>query len=84
MIEKIVTIGAYGYDADRFFAALQGAGVDTFCDVRRRRGVALLAALVGKPHRTCVKIRHRRSPRRFDFDGNFRKCCPSDCRAWLS
>ena len=39
MIEKIVTIGAYGYDADRFFAALQGAGVDTFCDVRRRRGV---------------------------------------------
>ena len=39
MIEKIVTIGAYGYDADRFFAALQAAGVDTFCDVRRRRGV---------------------------------------------
>ena len=39
MIEKIVTIGAYGYDAERFFAALQAAGVDTFCDVRRRRGV---------------------------------------------
>ncbi len=39
MIEKIVTIGVYGYDAEDFFAALQAAGVDTFCDVRRRRGV---------------------------------------------
>lgn len=39
MIEKIVTIGVYGYDAEDFFAALQAAGVDTFCDVRRRCGV---------------------------------------------
>ena len=38
-MRKVVTIGAYGYDAERFFAALQAAGVDTFCDVRRRRGV---------------------------------------------
>lgn len=35
----LVTIGAYGWDAERFFAALVAAGVDTFCDVRARRGV---------------------------------------------
>ena len=38
-MNKIVTIGAYGYDAEHFFAALQAAGVDAFCDIRRRRGV---------------------------------------------
>ncbi|MCE7983710.1 MAG: DUF488 domain-containing protein [Caldilinea sp. CFX5] len=36
---QLVTIGAYGFDADTFFAALQAAKVDTFCDIRRRRGV---------------------------------------------
>jgi uncharacterized protein (DUF488 family) len=36
---KIVTIGAYGFTADAFFEALQKVGVDTFCDVRWRRGV---------------------------------------------
>ena len=36
---KIVTIGAYGFDADTFFAALQQANVDTFCDIRKRRSV---------------------------------------------
>jgi len=39
MLQTIVTLGAYGYDADGFFAALQAAQVDTFCDLRRRRGV---------------------------------------------
>ena len=39
MILKIVTIGAYGFDKESFFQALQDAGVDTFCDIRRRRGV---------------------------------------------
>jgi uncharacterized protein (DUF488 family) len=38
-IPQIVTIGAYGWDAERFFRALVEAGVDTFCDVRQRRGV---------------------------------------------
>jgi uncharacterized protein (DUF488 family) len=38
-MNKIVTIGVYGYDAESFFAALQCAGVDTLCDIRRRRGV---------------------------------------------
>lgn len=36
---KIVTIGAYGFSEATFFAALQGAGVDLFCDIRQRRGV---------------------------------------------
>lgn len=39
MIEKIVTIGVYGFDEKGFFQALQDAGIDTFCDVRARRGV---------------------------------------------
>ncbi len=36
---KIVTIVAYGFDKDSFFQALLDAGVDTFCDIRRRRGM---------------------------------------------
>ena len=36
---KIVTIGVYGFDADSFFNALCKAEVDTFCDIRSRRGV---------------------------------------------
>ena len=34
-----VTIGVYGFDEASFFQALQNAGVDTFCDLRARRGV---------------------------------------------
>lgn len=36
---RILTIGVYGYSEEAFFQALQGAGVDTFCDIRGRRGV---------------------------------------------
>ncbi len=36
---EFVTIGVYGWDAERFFAALRAAEVDTFCDIRARRGV---------------------------------------------
>jgi len=36
---RLVTIGVYGFTAEAFFAALQRAGVDTFCDIRWRRGV---------------------------------------------
>ena len=36
---KIVTIGVYGFDESRFFDALCQADVDTFCDIRSRRGV---------------------------------------------
>lgn len=36
---KIVTLGVYGLSEEEFFKALQEAHVDTFVDVRRRRGV---------------------------------------------
>jgi uncharacterized protein (DUF488 family) len=36
---KLVTIGVYGFNEAAFFNALQQAGVDTFCDIRWRRGV---------------------------------------------
>ena len=39
MQPKIVTIGVYGFDEDGFFEALCKAKVDTFCDIRSRRGV---------------------------------------------
>jgi uncharacterized protein (DUF488 family) len=35
----VVTIGVYGFSEEVFFAALQAAQVDTFVDIRRRRGV---------------------------------------------
>lgn len=36
---RLLTIGVYGFTEDAFFAALEAAGVDVFCDVRRRRGL---------------------------------------------
>jgi uncharacterized protein (DUF488 family) len=39
MTREILTIGAYGFNAETFFEALTEAGVDTLVDVRRRRGV---------------------------------------------
>lgn len=39
MILKIVTLGVFGFTQDAFFQALQDAKVDTFCDIRQRRGV---------------------------------------------
>lgn len=38
-LERILTIGVYGFTAEQFFAALQSAGVDTLLDLRQRRGV---------------------------------------------
>lgn len=38
-LPSLVTIGVYGSDEAGFFAALQQAGVDTFVDIRGRRGV---------------------------------------------
>ena len=35
----LYTIGAFGYDEGSFFGALVEAQIDTFCDVRQRRGV---------------------------------------------
>lgn len=39
MIRRLVTIGVYGTTEESFFRALQEAGVDTFVDIRRRRGI---------------------------------------------
>jgi uncharacterized protein (DUF488 family) len=36
---QIITIGVYGFSAESFFQKLRQAGVDTFCDIRWRRGV---------------------------------------------
>ena len=38
-VADVFTIGAYGWTEDAFFAALERAGIATFCDVRQRRGV---------------------------------------------
>ncbi|WP_119065366.1 DUF488 domain-containing protein [Aggregatilinea lenta] len=38
-LKLITTIGVYGFTADHFFDTLTNAKVDTFCDVRFRRGV---------------------------------------------
>ena len=38
-MNKIVTIGVYGFDKDSFFKALLDAKIDIFCDVRLRRGM---------------------------------------------
>ncbi len=35
----VLTTGAYGHDEQSFFRALVEADVDTFCDIRQRRGV---------------------------------------------
>jgi len=39
MTPEFVTIGVYGFDETSFFQALVDVGVDTVCDIRRRRGV---------------------------------------------
>jgi uncharacterized protein (DUF488 family) len=38
-MERLFTIGVYGFDAQCFFEALQQAGIDLLLDLRRRRGV---------------------------------------------
>ena len=36
---EVFTIGVYGFTAPGFFDALRAARIDTFCDLRRRRGL---------------------------------------------
>jgi uncharacterized protein (DUF488 family) len=38
-MDKIITIGAYGFNKETFFEALLNAKVEVFCDIRLRRGV---------------------------------------------
>ena len=39
MIERIFTIGAYGFNEDTFVETLKRAGADLFIDIRARRGM---------------------------------------------
>jgi uncharacterized protein (DUF488 family) len=39
MIKRLYTIGVYGKTESQFFNQLKRAGIDTFCDIRQRRGV---------------------------------------------
>jgi uncharacterized protein (DUF488 family) len=39
MLERLLTIGVYGFTERAFFRALVESGADLFCDVRARRGV---------------------------------------------
>ena len=52
MIE-IVTIGVYGVDEAGFFAALQAASVDIFCDLRARRGLRGVDYVYATPSHQC-------------------------------
>lgn len=36
---NVFTIGVYNSTEQQFFAKLQNSGIDTFCDIRQRRGV---------------------------------------------
>lgn len=36
---EVYTIGVYGFTEEGFFQTLRDAGIDTFCDTRRRRGL---------------------------------------------
>lgn len=38
-VPEFFTIGVYGFTPDAFFNALTAASIDTFCDIRVRRGV---------------------------------------------
>ena len=39
MSRRVLTIGAYGFEPEEFFRALEAAGVDVFLDIRQRRGL---------------------------------------------
>lgn len=39
MLARLITLGVYGSNEAAFFGSLEVAGVDTFCDLRFRRGV---------------------------------------------
>jgi uncharacterized protein (DUF488 family) len=39
VIQRVLTIGAYGFDEDTFVSALRSSGADLFVDIRARRGL---------------------------------------------
>lgn len=67
-MEQLFTIGAYGYDAESFFHALQGAGIDLFLDIRRRRGIRGPLYTFGNAHRLTGELEARGVPYRHIID----------------
>lgn len=51
-----ITIGVYGFDEASFFQALQNAGVDTFYDLRARRGMRGSAYVFANSKRLQAKL----------------------------
>ena len=65
MSQRVFTIGAYGFDREGFFGALEEAGVDIFLDVRQRRGLrgaryafANVGRLTPELERRSIAYRH--------------------------
>ena len=65
MSRRVFTIGAYGFDREGFFGALEKAGVDIFLDVRQRRGLrgaryafANIGRLAPELERRSIAYRH--------------------------
>lgn len=63
-MDRLFTIGAYGFDAESFFAALEGAKVDLFLDLRRRRGVRGAQYAFGNANRLMAGLEARGIPYR--------------------
>ena len=55
-LPAIFTIGVYGFDESGFFVALQDAQIDTFCDIRDRRGVRGSAYAFANSRRLQAKL----------------------------
>ena len=67
-MERLFTIGAYGFDAERFFAALEEAKVDLFLDLRRRRGVRGREYAFANAGRLMEELEAREIPYRHVLD----------------
>lgn len=63
--ELILTIGVYGKSFEAFFAALKEAGVDTFCDIRLRRGVRGSQYAFVNSKRLQAELAHRQIAYRY-------------------
>ncbi|ACY49710.1 DUF488 family protein [Rhodothermus marinus] len=57
MVEQIFTIGVYGRDEESFFTALTQNKIDTFCDIRQRRGVRGRAYRFVNKNYLCQKLK---------------------------
>jgi uncharacterized protein (DUF488 family) len=63
-LERVATIGVYGFNADSFFDALVDNDVDLFCDLRARRGVRGREYAFANARRLEAKLAELRIPYR--------------------